>query len=30
MRYIGNYVKHSIDELRVVANFNLKELHAVI
>jgi site-specific recombinase XerD len=29
-RYIGNYVKHSIDELRVVSDFDLKDLHAAI
>jgi integrase/recombinase XerD len=29
-RYIGNYVKHSTDELRAVSNFDLKDLHAAL
>jgi integrase/recombinase XerD len=29
-RYIGHYVKHSIDELRVVSDFDLKNLHAAL
>jgi integrase/recombinase XerD len=29
-RYIGNYIKHSVDELRVVSDFDLKDLYAAI
>jgi integrase/recombinase XerD len=29
-RFIGDYVKHSIDELRAVSNFDLKDLHAAL
>lgn len=29
-RYIGQYVKHSVDQLRVVSDFSLKGLHAAI
>jgi site-specific recombinase XerD len=29
-RYIGNYVKHSINELRVVSDFKLRDLHVAI
>ena len=28
-RYIGRYVKHSVDELRVVSDFDLKDFYAV-
>jgi integrase/recombinase XerD len=29
-RYIGHYAKHSIDELRAVSDFDLKDLHAAV
>jgi integrase/recombinase XerD len=29
-RYVGHYVKHSVDELRAVSDFDLKDLYAAV